>query len=115
MNRSLIGALVGGSALIACAGCNTVSGFGQDVAAAGRALTQNAHDTSTVEAPKQSMPGCTPDFRRSPPVTCQKTTEPNQTEQVRLAPATQAASATPAPAKTAAPNATPAKTAAKAQ
>lgn len=93
MNRILIGAL----GFLTCAGCNTVSGFGQDLAAAGRALTSNAHDTAKVEAPKQSIPGCTPDYSRSPPVTCQKTTEPNQTEQVRL------------------PQATPAKTAAKAQ
>jgi predicted small secreted protein len=106
MNRILIGAL----GFLACAGCNTVSGFGQDLAAAGKALTQNAHDTSRVEAPKQSIPGCTPDYSRSPPVTCQKTTEPNQTEQVRIAPPTQAASAKPAPAKT-----TAAKTTTKAQ
>jgi predicted small secreted protein len=109
MNRILIGAL----GLLACAGCNTVSGFGQDLAAAGKALTQNAHDTAKVEAPRQTIPGCTPDYSRSPPMTCQKTTEPNQTEQVRLAPATQAASA--APAKPAGAKTTAAKTTTKAQ
>lgn len=90
--------LIAGVSLLACSGCNAVAGFGQDMVAAGNALTQNAEDTKGVEAPKQSMPGCTPDFRRTPPVTCQKTDEPNQTQQVRLAPATQAAAATPAPA-----------------
>lgn len=95
MNRIVIGAL----GLLACAGCNTVSGFGKDLMAAGDALTRNAHDTARVEAPRQSIPGCTPDYSRSPPVTCQKTTEPNRTEQVRLAPVSQAASAAPAPSK----------------
>ena len=111
MNRILVAAL----GLLACAGCNTVSGFGKDLMAAGDALTKNAHDTSTVEAPRQSIPGCTPDYSRSPPVTCQKTTEPNQTEQVRIAPATQAASAAPAQTKPAAAKTTTAKTSTKTQ
>ena len=95
MNRILIGAV----SLIACAGCNTMSGLGADIQAAGSALTQNAHDTKDVKAPEHSVKGCTPDFSRAPPVTCEKTNEPNRTEQVRLAPVSQQAAAAPAPAK----------------
>jgi predicted small secreted protein len=107
MNRFLIGAVM----LAACAGCNTMSGFGKDLEAAGAALTKNAHDTSTVVAPEHSIPGCTPDYSRAPPVTCEKTTEPNRTEQVRLAPVTQQAVAAPAkPAPQSAAKSAPAKT-----
>ena len=100
MNKAIIVAL----GFLGCAACNTVSGIGDDLQAVGKTLSANAKDTAHVEAPKQSIPGCTPDYSRAPPVTCQKTTEPNTMEQVRLAPATQNAEATPA-AKT-----TPAKT-----
>jgi len=100
MNKAIVAAL----GFFGCAGCNTVSGIGADLQAAGKSLSANAEDTAHVEAPTQGIPGCTPDYSRAPPVTCQKTTEPNRTEQVRLAPATQNAATEPA-AKT-----TPAKT-----
>lgn len=101
MNKAIIIAL----GFLGCAACNTVSGIGDDLQAVGKTLSANAKDTAHVEAPKQSIPGCTPDYSRAPPVTCQKTTEPNTMEQVRLAPATQNAEATPA-AKTKATTAT---------
>jgi predicted small secreted protein len=112
MNRILIGAV----SLLACAGCNTMSGLGADIQAAGSALTQNAHDTKDVQAPEHSVKGCTPDYSRAPPVTCEKTNQPNRTEQVRLAPVSQqavAAPAKPAPKAAADTKATPAAPATK--
>lgn len=111
MNKAIIVAL----GFLCCAGCNTVSGIGADLQAVGKSLSANAEDTAHVEAPTQGIPGCTPDYSRAPPVTCQKTTEPNRTEQVRLAPATQNAAAAPAAKTTPAGATTANKTTTKTQ
>lgn len=60
---SLAAGLLGAAALLACAGCNTVAGFGRDMEAAGHALASAAEkvvgaDSGTSDA---GMSGFTDD------------------------------------------------------
>jgi predicted small secreted protein len=51
-------------AILACAGCNTVSGVGKDVQLVGKVVTKTANEATRARG------ACTPDNSRAPPRTC---------------------------------------------
>ena len=74
-------------AILACSGCNTVSGVGKDVQLVGKVVTKTANDATRTRG------ACTPDNSRVPPRTC-----PAGTAKVRYVSTKPAAK--PAPLKT---------------